>query len=143
MLNTATGVVEHAMQTLKNVIIGNLEDKIVFTGNINRTLRVVRFTIHTGLNVSPFDIHHGRKPRTEIINIVKDVKSCLSHWKTMNVSVPPKKVPFYIAWNGKEEVIDHIVRACKKSSLAVHPRNHWSESWYSRLLETSSTFTHC
>ena len=65
-LHTGTGAVERAIQTLKNLIVANLEDKIGLTGSINRALRVMRFSIHAGLNVSPFELHHGRKPRTEL-----------------------------------------------------------------------------
>ena len=38
----------------------------------------MRFTIHTGLKLTPFELHHGRKPRTELTNLVKDGKSFLS-----------------------------------------------------------------
>ena len=32
----------------------------------------MRFTIHTGLKVCPFELHHSRKPRIEVTNIVED-----------------------------------------------------------------------
>ena len=55
----------------------NLENKFNFTENINWALRVVRFTLDTGLKVTPFEKHHGRKPRTDSTNIVKCKKSFL------------------------------------------------------------------
>ena len=39
-LLNSTGVVERALQKLKNLIITNLEDKIGLTVSINKTLRV-------------------------------------------------------------------------------------------------------
>ena len=48
LLFTGTGTVERAIQTLKNLLIANLENKIGFTESINLALRVMRFTIHTG-----------------------------------------------------------------------------------------------
>ena len=39
--------VERAIQTLKNLIITNSAGKMDFTGNKNRVLRVMRFTMHT------------------------------------------------------------------------------------------------
>ena len=48
-LHTGTGAVERAIQTLTKLIIVNLDDKIGLTENKNRALRVMRFTIHTGL----------------------------------------------------------------------------------------------
>ena len=85
-----------------------------FTESVNWALRVMRFTIHTGLKVSPSELHHGRKPRSEYTNIVKDNKSYLSDWKTMNVSVPLKQIPNYVARNERREVTDCIKMTTKK-----------------------------
>ena len=45
----------------------------------------VRFTIHTGLNKTPFELHHGRKPRNELTNNVNYGKSYLSDWSELSV----------------------------------------------------------
>ena len=74
----------------------------------------MRFTIHTGLKVSPFELYHGRKSTTELTNIIKDNKSYLSDWTTLNVSVPPKQILSYVARNEKGEVMDHIIMARKR-----------------------------
>ena len=104
-------------------MITDLEDKIGFTENINRALRVLRFILLTGLKVSPFELHHGKKPKTELTNIVKDIKSHLSDWKTINVSVPPKQIPIYQTRNGKKSVTNHIVMATKKKrSMLFFPQ---------------------
>ena len=89
-VHTGNGAVERAMQTLNNLIIANLEDGISLTESVNRALRVMRFTIHTGLKLTLFELHLARKPRTEITNIVKDVivKSYLSNWSELSVSAP-------------------------------------------------------
>ena len=34
----------------------------------------MRITIHTGLKITPFELHHGRKPRSELTNLTKDGK---------------------------------------------------------------------
>ena len=78
--------VERAIQTLKNLIITNMEDGVSLTESVYRALRIMRFTIHTGLKLTPFELHHGRKPRTELTNIVKDGKSYLSNWSELSVS---------------------------------------------------------
>ena len=91
-MHTGTGAVERAIQTLKNSIIANLEDNICLTECVNRALNVMRFTIHTGLKTTPFELHHGRKPRTELTNIIKDGKSFLSNWREIPVfSKQPSK----------------------------------------------------
>ena len=70
-----TGAVERAIQTMKNLILAILEDNLCLTECINRALKVMRFTIHIGLKLTPFELHHGRKPRTELTNLVKDGKT--------------------------------------------------------------------
>ena len=77
----------------------------------------MRYTIHTGIKVSPFELHHGRKPRTELTNKVKDSKSYSCDWETMNVSVPPKQIRIYVARNEKGKETDQIVKATEKHSL--------------------------
>ena len=57
-LHTGMVAVERATQKLKILIIAILEDNIGFTGSINRALRVMRFTILTGLKLSPLELHH-------------------------------------------------------------------------------------
>ena len=114
------GAVECAIQTLNNLIIANLEDKIGFTERINRALRVMPFTIHIGLRVSQIELHHGRKPRPDLTNKVQDNKKYPSDSATLHVSLPPKQIPFYVARYEKGEVTDHIVMARKRSfSLLV------------------------
>ena len=52
-----------------------MEDGNNLTKSVNRELRVMRFTVHTGLKKTPFELHHGKKPRTELTNFVKDGKN--------------------------------------------------------------------
>ena len=48
-IHTGYGVVERAIQTLRNLVITNMEDGQSFPESVNRALRVMRFTVHTGL----------------------------------------------------------------------------------------------
>ena len=75
----------------------------------------MRFTIHTGLKVSPFEQHHGRKRRSEVTNIIKGNKSILSEWTTLNTSVPPKQIPINVAQNEIGEVTDHKFLATNRN----------------------------
>ena len=50
----------------------------------------MRFKIHTGLKLTSVELHHGRKPRTELTNLVKDGKSFLSDWTKLSVSAEKK-----------------------------------------------------
>ena len=85
-LHTGTGAVERAIQTIKNLILANLEDNLCLTECVNRALKVMRFKIHTGSKLTPFELHHGRKPRTELTNLVEDGKSFPSDWTELSVS---------------------------------------------------------
>ena len=109
-------MVERAVQTLKDLIIANLEDKIGLSKSINRALRVMRFTTHTGLKVKPFGLHHGKNPRTKLTKKIKGNKSYLSDWITLNASVPPIQIPIYLARNGEGYVTDHMVVAQKRKT---------------------------
>ena len=81
------------------------------------------FGINTGLKVSPSELHLGRKPRTELTNIMKGKQSYPSDWKTMNVAVPTKQITIYVARNEEGEVTDHSVMAWKRKILCCSYHN--------------------
>ena len=88
-MHIGNGTVERAraIQTLKKLLLANMEDGSNLTESVNRALKVMRFTKHTGLKKKPFELHHGRKPRTELTNIMKNGKFFLSDWvRTVNFS---------------------------------------------------------
>ena len=107
--------VERAIQTMKNLIVANLDDNLCLTECVNRALKVMRFTIHTGLKLTPFELHHGRKPRTELTNLVKDGKSFLSDWTELSVSAERKpKIPIYVSRDEEGDVTNYLVMAKPK-----------------------------
>ena len=115
-MHPGNGVVERSIQTLKNLIIAKLEDGKNLTESINRALRVMGFTIHKGLKITPFELHHGRKPRTELTNIIKDGKTFLSNWSEMNISAPSRpKIPIYVGRDADREITNHIIMARNKT----------------------------
>ena len=78
--------------------------------SINCALRVMRFTIQTGLKSTPFKLLHGRKPRTELFNIVEDGKTYLSDWSETYFSAPNKlKTPYYMGRDADGEITNHMV----------------------------------
>ena len=114
-LHTGNGVVERAIQTLTNLMVTNLEEGTDLTESVNRALRVIRFTIHTGLKRTPFELHHGRKPRTELTNIVKDGKTYLSDWSEISISANKPKIPIYVGRDADGEITNHMVMAKTKT----------------------------
>ena len=72
--------VEWAIRNSKNLVKANMVDGQNLTGCVNRAIRVTRFTALTGLKGTPFQLHHGRKPRTELANIIEVGKTYSSDW---------------------------------------------------------------
>ena len=87
-MHTENGIVERSIQTLKKLIIAIMEDRIHLTENVNRALLVMRFTIHTGFKITPFELHFERKPRTKLTIIVKNGKTYLSNGSERTISAP-------------------------------------------------------
>ena len=115
-MHTNNGTVERAIQTVKNLVLANMEDGNNLTVGVNRALKVMPFTIHTGLKKTPFELHHGRKPRTELTNIIKDGKSFLSKWSELSVSAPNRrKIPIYVGRDADGEITNHMVMARTKT----------------------------
>ena len=115
-LHTGNGAVERAIQTLKILMLTNLEEGIELNESINRALRVMRFTIHTGLKRTPFELHRRRKPRTELTNIVKNGKTYLSDWSEISISEPNKpKITIYVGREADGENTNHIIMAKTKA----------------------------
>ena len=133
-IHTGTGAVERAIQTMKNLIVANLEDNLCLTECVNRALKVMRFTIHTGLKLTPFELHHGRKPRTELTNLVKDGKSFLSDWTELSVSAERKpKIPMYVSRDEEGDVTNYLVMAKTKAeekAVDKQPKKKHSVSEY-------------
>ena len=66
---------------------------------------MIRLKIHMGLKKTPFELHHGQKPRTELTNLIKDGKSFLSKWSELSVSAESRPKDFNLCctqprWRG-------------------------------------------
>ena len=89
-----------------------MEDGLCLTESVNRALRLMRFTIHTRLKITPFELHHGRKRRTELTKIVEDGKTYLPNWSEMTISAPDRrKIPTYVGRDAEGEITNHIIMA--------------------------------
>ena len=97
-------------------MLTNLEEGIELNESVNWALRVMRFTKHTGLKRRPFVFHQGRKPRTELFNVVKDRKTYLSDWSEISISAPNKpKIPIYVGRDADGGILNHLVMARTKT----------------------------
>ena len=74
----------------------------------------MRFTIHTGLKITPFELYHCRKPRTEFTNVIR-TGSFLFNRSEMFISAKNRpKIPIYLFRKGDRELSNHIVMASTK-----------------------------
>ena len=149
-LHTGTGAVERAIQTLKKLIIANLEDKTCLTECVNKSLNVTRFTIHPGSKKTSFALHHGRKPRTELTNIINTEKLSFPNLPELTVSANNRpKIPIYVTRNGEGEVSNHLIMAQinteekaltekspkKKNSVGKYPFQFFEKNHNEKSLE--------
>ena len=68
-LHTGTGLVEGTIQSMKNLILANLEDDTSLRESVHRALHVLRFTTHPETKKTPFEIHFGKNSRTKLFNL--------------------------------------------------------------------------
>ena len=148
-VHTGNGAVERAIQTLKNLMLTNLEEGIELTESVNRALRVMRFTIHTGFKRTPFERHHGRKPRTELTDIVKDGKTYLPDWSEISISAPNKpKIPIIMGRDAEGAITNHMVMARTKTEERQanegpkSPKKKYSVSYPFKFVEKIITEKH-
>ena len=94
----------------------NLEEGIELTESIDGALRVLRFTTHTGLKRTPFELHYRRKSRTEPTNMVKDGKTYLSDWSGISILASNKpKFPTYVGRDADDEITNLTVMTRTKN----------------------------
>ena len=113
-IHTATGLFERGIKTLKYLMKTNLEDKCTVSEALSRSLNVMRTTIHSSIEETPFEMHYGRNPRTEItsyLNIPTDINEI--------VSARPETLQVYFFNNGDGEYDQLIMKAPRKLKCDV------------------------
>ena len=96
-LHTGTGMVEGTIQSLKILILANLEDDQTLRKSLKRALHVLRFTVHSEIKKTPFDLHFGQTLRTKLSN------------PKYSFSVDSKDFSVYITRNSAGQITDHLV----------------------------------
>ena len=119
-------MVERTIQSLKNLILANLEDDQNLRESVNRALYVLRFTVHSETKKTPFESHFGREPRTKLLNLKN------------SVLVDSKDLSVYITRNSTGEITDHLVMSKKKT---VEPKFRRGMTFSQTKKPTSSVST--
>ena len=111
-LHRGTGLVESAIRTIKSLTRANLEDGKTFEESFRMSVKTVRQTPHNTLKLTHFQLHHGRKPRTPITNLIGQPTCLLTDWKrtlTKYVLAKPAELQDFTLHNSDGELADYLV----------------------------------
>ena len=89
----------------------NLDHGNGLTHSLNTILKVgvMRFTVCRVLGKALLEGHHGRKPGTELIIILKSGSFSSSNWNNIIISTDSERRPMYVDMIEKGEVSDQLV----------------------------------
>ena len=70
-----------------------MADGLTFDDCVQLAIKTIKQTPHSRLNMTPFQMHLGRKPRTALISLIGKPECLLSNWKrtlTNYISAQPE-----------------------------------------------------
>ena len=119
-IHTPTGLVERGVRTLKDNLLTNIKAGERFGKALDLSLDVMRKTPHTKLKKSAFELHYGRKPNTEISNLLS--LDNLKNLTKNSISAKPDTLQVY-SFSGVGCVSDQLPMKTRKSDKGVsnHP----------------------
>ena len=115
-IHTPTGLVERGVRTLKENLLTNIKAGERFGKALDISLDVMRKTPHTRLKKSAFELHYGRKPNTEISNLLK--LDTVEKLTKDSVLAKPDTFQVYSV-NGAGGVSDQLPMKPKKNTKGV------------------------
>ena len=115
-MHTPTGLVERGVRTLKEILLTNLKAGERFGKALDMSLDVMRKTPHTRLKKSAFELHYGRKPNTEISNLLNLDE--IEKLTKRSVSAKPDTLQVY-SFSGAGGVSDQLPMKSKKGAKGV------------------------
>ena len=100
---------------MKKLVIAKIEDGKSFTESVNQALRVMRFTVHWGVKITPFELYKRRTPRTNLKNIIKDGKTYSFDWSGLSISAQRgTKISVNVGCDAEGKFTNYIVMARTK-----------------------------
>ena len=111
-LHTGTGLVERMIRTIKSLTRANMADGLKFEDSVQLAIKTIRQTPHSRLNMTPFQMPLGRKPRTALINLIGKPECLLSNWKrtlTNYISAQLTELQVVTINDSEGEMVDYLV----------------------------------
>ena len=111
-LHPGTGQVERTIRTIKSLTRANMADGLTFEEGVKLAIKTIRQTPHSKLNMTPFQMHYGCKPRTAITNLIGRSECLLSNWKktlTNYVSAQPTELQMFTINDSEGEMADYLI----------------------------------
>ena len=100
-----------------------MADDLIFEESVNLAIKTIRQTAHAKLNMTPFQMHIERKPRTAITNLVGQPECLLSNWKktlTNYISAQPTELQMFTIKDSEGEMADYtVLNDSKKRTRSV------------------------
>ena len=115
-IHTPTGLVERGVRTLEENLLTKLKAGERFGKALDMSLDVMRKTPHTRLKKSAFELHYGRKPNTEISNLLNLDE--IEKLTKRSVSAKPDTLQVYF-FSGAGGVSDQLPMKPKKGEKGV------------------------
>ena len=115
-IHTPPGLIERGVKTLKEKLITNIKAGERFSKALDLSLDVMRKTSHSRLKKSAFELNYGRKPNTEISNLLKidNLKKLTDN----SVLAKPDTLQVY-SFNGAGGVSHQLPMKSKKNTKGV------------------------
>ena len=89
-----------------------MADGLTFEEGVKLAIKTIGQTPHSKLNMTPFQMHYGRKPRTAITNLIGRSECLLSNWKktlTNYVSAQPTELQMFTINDSEGEMADYLI----------------------------------
>ena len=133
-IHTLTGLVERGVRTLKENLLTNIKAGERFGRALDISLDVMRKTPHTRLKKSAFELPYGRKPNTEISNLLNLDE--IEKLTKRSVSAKPDTLQVY-SFSGAGGVSDQLPMKPKKNSKGVSCPFFFLEKKHQQNLESA------
>ena len=101
--NLRTGLVERTIQPWENLKKPTFRKNTGLRENFSKSLYVLRFTTHSELETTLFELHSGRKPNTRLANLPN------------SVSVDCKDLSVFKTRSSDGQITDHLVLSKKRT----------------------------